>query len=94
MVAPGGTVGAELGCGVFLLPKAGMVVGGMVPVLVQCKASDSSACISSGEEYGICVAGTLTKGNPGCLGCGDLRAEFQSVVPSQSHLCEAEEATL
>lgn len=80
----------------FLLPKAGMVVGGMVPVLVQCKAkaSDSSACISSGEENGICVAGTLTKGNPGCLGCGDLRAEFQSVVPSQSHLCEAEEATL
>lgn len=43
MVASGGTVGAELGCG-----------------------------ISSGEETGVCVAGTLTEGNPGCLGCGDL----------------------
>lgn len=27
------------------------------------------------------VVGTLTEGNPGCLGCGDLHAEFQSVVP-------------
>lgn len=27
------------------------------------------------------VVGALTEGNPGCLGCGDLHAEFQSVVP-------------
>lgn len=50
MVASGGTVGAELGCGIV---AANMVVWGMVPVLVQSKAGDSSACISSGEETGV-----------------------------------------
>lgn len=51
MVASGGTVGAELGCGIV---AANMVVWGMVPVLVQSRAGDSSACISSGEETGVC----------------------------------------
>lgn len=38
----------------LLLPKAGVVgVGGSL-ALVQCRAGDSPACISSGEENGIC----------------------------------------
>lgn len=51
MVASGGTVGAELGCGI-VAAKSRWV--GMVPALVQCKAGNSSACISSGEDNGVC----------------------------------------
>lgn len=32
--------------------------------------------------------------SPGCLGCDDLHAQFQSEVPPKLFLCEAEKATL
>jgi hypothetical protein len=52
MVASGGTVGAELGCGI-VAAKSRRGGWGEVPALVQCKAGNSSACISPGEESGV-----------------------------------------
>lgn len=54
MVASGGTVGAELGCGIVAAKSRHGGCVGRVSALVQCKAGNSSACISSGEENGIC----------------------------------------
>lgn len=46
-------VGAELGCGIVAAESRCGGCGGSL-ALVQCRAGDSPACISSGEENGIC----------------------------------------
>lgn len=65
----------------LLLPKAGTVgaLGGSLP-WSSAKLATALLAFHLGKRMGY-VVGILTEGNPGCLGCGDLHAEFQSVVP-------------
>lgn len=79
MVAHGSTVGAELGCGIVAAKNGHGGWGWSLPWSTA-KLVTALLAFHLGKrmEY---VAGTLTEGNPGCLGCGDLHAEFQSVAP-------------
>lgn len=76
MVASGGTVGAELGCGIV---AANMVVGGWSLSWSRAKLAIALLAFHLGRRL---------KGTLGAWGVAILRAEFQS------HLCEAERATL
>lgn len=69
MVASGGTVGAELGCGIV---AANMVVGGWSLSWSRAKLAIALLAFHLGRRLEYAMAGTLTEGNPGCLGCGDL----------------------
>lgn len=65
----------------LLLPKAGVVGGGRSLPWSSVKLVTALLAFHLGKRVGY-VARTLTEeGSPGCLGCGDLHAEFQSVVP-------------
>lgn len=80
MVASGGTVGAELGCGIVAAKSRHGGRGWSLP-WSNVKLVTALLAFHLGKRVGY-VARTLTEeGSPGCLGCGDLHAEFQSVVP-------------
>lgn len=79
MVASGGTVGAELGCGIVAAQSRHSGWGWSLP-WSSAKLVTAMFAFHLGKRTGY-VVGALTEGNPGCLGCGDLHAEFQSVVP-------------
>ena len=79
MVASGGTVGAELGCGI-VAAKSRHGGGGWALPWSTAKLVTALLAFHLGKRMG-CMVGTLTGGNPGCLWCGNLHAEFQSVVP-------------
>lgn len=81
MVASGGTVGAELGCGIVAAKSRRGGRGWSLP-WSSAKLLTALLAFHLGKRVGYMAAGTLTEeGSPGCLGCGDLHAEFQSVVP-------------
>lgn len=92
-MASGSTVGAESGCGIVAAKSRHGGWGRSLP-WSSAKLGTALLAFHLGKrmEY---VVGTLSEGNPGCLGCGDLHAESQSIVPPpQSHWREAEKATL
>lgn len=70
MVASGGTVGAELGCGIVAAQSRHSGWGWSLP-WSSAKLVTAMFAFHLGKRMGY-VVGALTEGNPGCLGCGDL----------------------